>query len=152
MDLRELIRDVPDFPKQGIVFKDITPLLRDPAALREVVSRIADAFRDARPDVVAAIEARGFLWQQVRRMVAAALGVADGSITEAAFEAALSAEGEGFGAAPAENLVLEWVDYDPDPLSRQLPGPTREAALTLLSQLDVRARVANSLFSEIDRL
>ena len=60
--LRSLIRDVPDFPSPGIVFRDITPLLRDPAALRVVVDRLADAFRDQRVDLVAGIESRGFIF------------------------------------------------------------------------------------------
>jgi adenine phosphoribosyltransferase len=60
IDLRRYIRDVPDFPKQGIVFKDITPLLLDPHAFRESIARLAA--RVARPDVVVAIESRGFLF------------------------------------------------------------------------------------------
>jgi adenine phosphoribosyltransferase len=62
VDLAGFIRDVPDFPKKGIVFKDITPLLADPAALREAVRRIADLFRDAGIDLVASVEARGFIF------------------------------------------------------------------------------------------
>ncbi len=59
--LREKIRDIPDFPKEGIVFKDITPLLMDPECLRLAVSSIADAFRDAGVAKVCAVEARGFI-------------------------------------------------------------------------------------------
>ncbi len=60
MDLTRFIRDVPDFPKQGILFKDITPLIHDPSAFRETISRLAEAV--AKPDVVVAIESRGFLF------------------------------------------------------------------------------------------
>jgi adenine phosphoribosyltransferase len=59
--LREHIRDIPDFPAPGIVFKDITPLLADAAALDATVRALADAARELRPEVVIAAEARGFL-------------------------------------------------------------------------------------------
>jgi adenine phosphoribosyltransferase len=60
-DLRSRIRDIPDFPKPGIVFKDITPLLLDPAALDAAVAAIADWARPRRIDLVLAAEARGFI-------------------------------------------------------------------------------------------
>jgi adenine phosphoribosyltransferase len=59
--LRRLIREIPDFPRAGIGFKDITPLLADPEALRESVSRLADHARPLGVDCVVAAEARGFL-------------------------------------------------------------------------------------------
>jgi len=61
VDLRARIRDIPDFPKPGIVFKDITPLLLDPAALDAAVRAIADWARPRRVDLVLAAEARGFI-------------------------------------------------------------------------------------------
>jgi adenine phosphoribosyltransferase len=61
LDLRAFIRDIPDFPKPGIVFRDITPLMADAGALDEAVRRLADLARPLRPDVVVAAEARGFL-------------------------------------------------------------------------------------------
>ncbi|MCU0866213.1 MAG: adenine phosphoribosyltransferase [Planctomycetes bacterium] len=61
MDLAKLLRDVPDFPKPGILFKDITPLLADPAAMRETIARLA-RLDCGRIDKVAAIESRGFLF------------------------------------------------------------------------------------------
>jgi adenine phosphoribosyltransferase len=60
-DLRALIRDIPDFPKPGIVFKDITPLMADPAALQRAVSGLADYARPLGVECVLAAEARGFL-------------------------------------------------------------------------------------------
>ena len=59
-DLRRLIRDVPDFPRRGIVFKDITPLLLDPAGLARCVRTLAE--RAPRPEAVVAIESRGFIF------------------------------------------------------------------------------------------
>lgn len=56
-----LIRDVPDFPRPGIVFKDITPVLADAAAFAGAIDASAGAWRAAPPDAVAGIEARGFI-------------------------------------------------------------------------------------------
>jgi adenine phosphoribosyltransferase len=61
VDLAALIRDIPDFPKPGIGFKDITPLLADPAGLDTAVSALAEHARPLDVDVVIAAEARGFL-------------------------------------------------------------------------------------------
>jgi adenine phosphoribosyltransferase len=61
MDLRGYIRDIPDFPQTGIVFRDITPLMADAKALDEAVRRLAEIARPLEPDVVVAAEARGFL-------------------------------------------------------------------------------------------
>lgn len=60
--LRELIRDVPDFPKPGVVFKDITPLLRHPAGLSLAVEYLTQPFRDQRVEVVVGAESRGFIF------------------------------------------------------------------------------------------
>ncbi len=60
-DLRSLIRDIPDFPKPGIDFKDITPLLADAGALAQTVRALAAYARPLRVDCVVAAEARGFL-------------------------------------------------------------------------------------------
>ncbi len=57
-----LVRDVPDFPKPGIVFKDITPILQDPAAFQEVVDRFAERATELQPDVIVGIESRGFIF------------------------------------------------------------------------------------------
>ena len=62
MDLAPFIRAVPDFPKPGIIFRDITPLLRDPRAFGDAIGQLADRYRGARVDVVAAAEARGFIF------------------------------------------------------------------------------------------
>ncbi len=56
-----LLRDVPDFPRPGIVFKDITPVLADGAAFADAVASLADAWRDVAPAAIAGIESRGFI-------------------------------------------------------------------------------------------
>jgi adenine phosphoribosyltransferase len=60
-ELKRYVRDVPDFPKAGIIFRDITPLLGRKELFREVVSMMSKRWTDAPPDLVAAIEARGFI-------------------------------------------------------------------------------------------
>jgi len=62
LDLKKFIRDIPDFPKPGILFRDITPLLGHPEALRETVRRMAEPFLDKKINAVVAAEARGFIF------------------------------------------------------------------------------------------
>lgn len=69
--LKHLIRDIPDFPKPGIVFKDITPLLRDGAALRFATEQLVAPFRHDSISAIAGMEARGFIFGS---LAAAALG------------------------------------------------------------------------------
>jgi len=62
MDLTRHIRAIHDFPKPGILFRDITPLLAEPAALATAIERLVEPWRTERLDAVAAVEARGFLF------------------------------------------------------------------------------------------
>jgi adenine phosphoribosyltransferase len=62
LDLKSFIRDIPDFPKPGILFRDITPLLRSPRAFRRAIERLAERYAGQSVDVVAAAEARGFIF------------------------------------------------------------------------------------------
>lgn len=62
MDLRAFIRDIPDFPKPGILFYDITPLLGDPAAFKHSIDLMAERFQDSKATKVACAEARGFIF------------------------------------------------------------------------------------------
>jgi adenine phosphoribosyltransferase len=61
VDLKAKIRDIPDFPKPGIVFKDIMPLLADPEALHETVEQLAEFAEKREPDLILGAEARGFI-------------------------------------------------------------------------------------------
>src|ERR671923_59494 len=61
MDLSSKIRDIPDFPKRGIVFKDIMPLLADPEAMQETVEQLAAFAEPRKPDYILGAEARGFI-------------------------------------------------------------------------------------------
>ncbi len=62
LDLTDRIRDVPDFPKPGIVFKDVMPLVADAAYFHEAVERLADFARPRQPDIILGAEARGFIF------------------------------------------------------------------------------------------
>ena len=61
-ELKKLIREVPDFPKPGILFYDITTVLKDPHGLHALICDLAAHYEDKRPDVVVGIEARGFVF------------------------------------------------------------------------------------------
>lgn len=62
MDLAKIIRNVPDFPKPGIMFRDITTLLQDPEALKYTIEHLAMPYKDQKIDMVVGIEARGFIF------------------------------------------------------------------------------------------
>jgi adenine phosphoribosyltransferase len=72
IDLRSLVRDVPDFPKPGILFRDVTPLLGNGPAFQACIRQLCERLAPSRPQIVAGIESRGFLFGAP---VAAALGV-----------------------------------------------------------------------------
>jgi adenine phosphoribosyltransferase len=60
--IKAAIRDIPDFPKPGIIFKDITPILKDPALCEGIVEAFADKLKGIKIDAIAGIESRGFLF------------------------------------------------------------------------------------------
>jgi adenine phosphoribosyltransferase len=62
LDLSSKIRDIPDFPKEGIVFKDVMPLIADAEYFRETIHRLADWSRPREPDLILGAEARGFIF------------------------------------------------------------------------------------------
>jgi adenine phosphoribosyltransferase len=62
LDLRERIRDVPDFPTKGVVFKDLMPLIADPAYFAETIRQLAEWAKPRNPDLVLGAEARGFIF------------------------------------------------------------------------------------------
>jgi adenine phosphoribosyltransferase len=70
--IKSAIRDIPDFPKPGIIFKDITPILKDPVLCEGIVNAFIDQLKGIRIDVVAGVESRGFLFGL---MLATKLGV-----------------------------------------------------------------------------
>ncbi len=100
-DLRGLIRDIPDFPRAGIMFKDITPLLLEPDAVRTAVDALADWARPRSVELVVAAEARGFI-----------LGAALALALEAGFVPARKP-----GKLPSETVSAEYIlEYGIDAL------------------------------------
>jgi len=61
-EIKAAIRDVPDFPKKGILFRDITPLLQDPVLFAETIDILADRYKDNLPNKIVGVESRGFLF------------------------------------------------------------------------------------------
>ena len=61
MDLKSFIQDIPDWPKEGVIFRDITPLLQNPEALKFTIEELAESYVGQKVDKVVAIDARGFL-------------------------------------------------------------------------------------------
>ena len=61
-DIKAAIRDIPDFPKRGIVFKDITPILQDATLFKRVVDTLTERYHSQKIDKVAAMESRGFIF------------------------------------------------------------------------------------------
>ncbi len=62
MDLKSLIRTIPDFPEEGILFRDITTLLKEPEGLKEAVEQLRDSVKDLSYDVIVGPESRGFIF------------------------------------------------------------------------------------------
>jgi adenine phosphoribosyltransferase len=138
LNIDEFIRDVPDFPKPGIVFKDITPLLGNIEALRMTVKMLADPYRDTGVQIVTGVEARGFIFGS---LLADELGVGFVPIRKP-------------GKLPAETLSVSYeLEYGTDtveihadaiaPGQRVLmcddliaTGGTVEAACKLVKRLD----------------
>jgi adenine phosphoribosyltransferase len=140
------LRDVPDFPRPGILFKDITPVLADPPLFQEIIAHFAAQFRDERIDVVAGIESRGFI---LGGALAAALGAGFAPIRKP-------------GKLPHQRLRIEYeLEYGTDALEAHIDavasgarvlviddvlatGGTARAAIELMHQLG--ADVAGAAF------
>jgi adenine phosphoribosyltransferase len=62
IDLKSRIRDIPDFPEKGVLFRDVTTLLQDPAAFRQVIDQMTEHFRGSNATHICAVEARGYIF------------------------------------------------------------------------------------------
>jgi adenine phosphoribosyltransferase len=120
LDLRSLIRTVPDFPKPGVQFRDITTLLKDAAGFRAIVDRLAAAYRGRRIDKVAGIESRGFI---VGAALASELRVGFVPIRKA-------------GKLPAENVGQDYqLEYGTDRLEVHRDAIARGERVLLVDDL-----------------
>jgi adenine phosphoribosyltransferase len=99
MSIKSLIRTIPDYPKKGIMFRDITTLFEDPYGLSEVIDSFAAEFQDKKIDMIAGIEARGFV---IGPAVSVALGIGFVTIRKQ-------------GKLPAETIGVEYeLEYGTD--------------------------------------
>ena len=136
-DLRSLIRDIPDFPSAGIVFKDITPLLLDHAAVRSAVRRLADWARPREVDYVVAAEARGFI-----------LGAALALELDAGFVPARKP-----GKLPSETVSAEYIlEYGVDALELHADALADGARVLLHDDLLATGGTARALAELVERL
>ena len=135
--LKALIRDVPDFPMQGILFRDVTPLLRDPQGLAQVVDAFAERYRGQGIDAVAGIESRGFLFGAP---LAVALGVGFVPIRK-------------LGKLPADKITREYaLEYGTNSLEVHRDGVRPGERVLLVDDLLATggtARAAAELIEEL---
>ncbi|MDP9293247.1 MAG: adenine phosphoribosyltransferase [Actinomycetota bacterium] len=136
-DLRGLIRDIPDFPSPGIAFKDITPLLLEPAAIREAVSELAAWARPREVDLVVAAEARGFI-----------LGAALALELEAGFVPARKP-----GKLPSETVSAEYIlEYGIDALEMHADALAHGARVLIHDDLLATGGTARALAELVQQL
>ena len=137
MNLAEYIRDIPDFPKPGIVFKDITPLLLDPAALDQAVGSLADWARPRSVDYVLAAEARGFI-----------LGAALALELDAGFVPARKP-----GKLPADTISAEYIlEYGVDALEMHADALAHGARVLIHDDLLATGGTARALAELVEEL
>jgi adenine phosphoribosyltransferase len=137
MDLYRYVRDIADFPKAGIVFKDITPLMADADALDEAVRTLADYARPLNVDVVVAAEARGFL-----------LGAALARELKAGFVLARKP-----GKLPHETVRAEYVlEYGTDALELHSDAVAKGARVLVHDDLLATGGTAKALCELVEQL
>jgi adenine phosphoribosyltransferase len=136
MDLRRYIRDIPDFPKPGILFRDITPLLADGPALRWTVDHLAERYRGT-VDMVLGIESRGFL---IGAALAYALGVGIAIVRKP-------------GKLPAEKLAAEYeLEYGNDVLEIHRDAFGHAARVLIVDDLLATGGTAGAAVKLAERL
>ena len=136
MDLRRYIRDVPDFPKPGILFKDITPLLADGPALRWTVDQLSERYRGA-IDMVLGIESRGFI---VGAALAYALGVGIAIVRKP-------------GKLPAQTFAAQYeLEYGTDMLEIHRDAFGEKARVLIVDDLLATGGTASAAIELVERL
>jgi len=137
VDLASLIRDIPDFPKPGIIFKDITPLMASPEGFRTAVDGLADYGRRRQADLVIAAEARGFL-----------LGPATASELGAGFVLARKP-----GKLPYDTVTAEYqLEYGVDALELHTDAIRPGARVLVHDDLLATGGTARALCSLVEQL
>jgi adenine phosphoribosyltransferase len=136
LEIRQFIRDIPDFPRPGVVFKDITPLLANGPAFRAVVDEIAERYR-GRIDMVLGIESRGFI---LGAPVAYALGCGLALVRKR-------------GKLPAETFAAEYeLEYGVDRLEIHRDAFGHPCRVLLVDDLLATGGTAGAAIALIERL
>ena len=137
VDLKTLIREVPDFPKPGINFYDITTLLKDAAGWRAVIDALKDHYRDTKVDVVVGIEARGFFFAPT---LAYALGAGFVPVRKP-------------GKLPAETETVEYaLEYGTDRLQVHKDAIGKGTRVLILDDVLATGGTAAGVASLVERL
>jgi adenine phosphoribosyltransferase len=137
VDLKSKIRSIPDFPREGIVFKDIMPLLADPNAFRDTVEALAEFAEPRRPDVILGAEARGFI-----------LGGALAYRLECGFVAARKP-----GKLPWETVTAEYeLEYGVDSLELHADAIARGARVLVHDDLLATGGTARAKVNLVEQL
>ena len=133
--LERHVRDIPDFPRPGIVFKDMTPMLADPEGLRMAIEQLAELTRDLEPELVIGAEARGFL-----------LGPAIARELNAGFVLARKP-----GKLPHETVAAEYVlEYGTDALELHSDAVHRGARVLVHDDLLATGGTARALVDLVE--
>lgn len=137
MDLASTIRDIPDFPKKGIIFKDITTLLKDPAALKAALDKMHQAVKDIKVDKIVALESRGFLFGM---HLAYVLGVGFVPIRKP-------------GKLPAETITEEYeLEYGTDKIQIHKDGITKGEKILIVDDLLATGGTAKGALNLVKKL
>jgi adenine phosphoribosyltransferase len=135
--LRSKIRHVPDFPKPGILFYDITTLLRDPVGLREAIDSMTTPFADARIDLVVGVESRGFIFGSA---VADRLGAGFAPVRK-------------IGKLPSKTLRASYaLEYGTDALEIHADAVTRGQRVLIVDDLLATGGTARATTDLVERL
>ncbi len=137
MDLRDHVRDIPDFPRAGIVFRDITPLLLDPAASRTALDRLVAAARAREPELVVGIEARGLIFGAG---IAHALGIGFAPVRKQ-------------GKLPAEKVTVTYeLEYGTDALELHADAVAEGTAVLIHDDLIATGGTAAATVEAVESL
>jgi adenine phosphoribosyltransferase len=137
MDLRDYVPDIPDFPRAGIVFKDITPLLLDPEASRAALEGLVEMAGGREPELVVGIEARGFIFGAA---IAQALGVGFAPIRKP-------------GKLPAEVVSIAYeLEYGTDALELHADAIANGASVLIHDDLIATGGTAAATVEAVESL
>ena len=137
IDLESIIRDVPDFPRKGIIFKDITTLLKDRAAYLQAVNEMVDPFRNEKIDLIVGVESRGFIF--------------GGAMAYAMNTGFIPARKQG--KLPADTVREEYaLEYGADAIEIHRDGISRGMRVLIVDDLLATGGTASATVRLVERL